>query len=103
MADIEQRVDKLEEKHIQLSANVEAFIAKIDMYIQNNDKTIAELKESNKRIETRVDRMESKMDTISNEVRNIGRYVNALVVTTIIGVATMVWSMVTFLGSIKQP
>ena len=94
MADIEQRVDKLEEKHIQLSANVEAFIAKVDMYIQNNDKTIAELKESNKRIE-------SRMDEISREVRSIGRYVNGLVITTIIGVAAMVWSMVTFLGNIS--
>ena len=101
MIDTENRLNGLEEKYHDIDKRQETFETFARENLKELREITKELRENNRRFDAKFDRMESKMDEISREVRGIGRYVNGLVITTIIGVAAMVWSMVSFLGSIK--
>ena len=101
MADFEQRLDTLEVKYHDIDKRQESFEEFTRSNIRELREITKELKETNRELKESNRRIDSKMDEISREVRSIGRYVNGLVITTIIGIAAMVWSMVSFLGSIK--
>ena len=123
MTDGEMRLHDLEVRFGDADSRQESFETFVRAYMKNNSEQMQRMEQRMEqrmdkidqridRMDQRMDRMETttkaqidrvvdKMEDIGKEVRGIGRYVNALVVTTIIGVATMVWSMVSFLGSIK--
>ena len=112
MTESEMRLHDLEVRFGDADKRQESFETFVRAYMKNNSEQMQRMEQRIDKMEQRMDRMEAttkaqidrlvdKMDAIGNEVRGIGRYVNALIITTVVGVATMVWSMVTFLGNIK--
>ena len=116
MTDAENRLHELEVRFGDADSRQESFETFVRAYMKNNSEQMQRMEQ---RMEQRMDKMDQRMDKmeattkaqidrvvdkmedIGKEVRSIGRYVNALVATTVVGVAAMVWSMVSFLGSIK--
>lgn len=101
----EERLDKLEDGFHSIDKRQENFETytreRIDsfenfmrMYIEKTDQVIVEQRD-------RMDRMDSKMDDIIKEVRSMGRYVNALVITTVVGIASITYTLISFVNSIK--
>lgn len=120
MTESEMRLHDLEVRFGDADKRQESFETFVRAYMKNNSEQMQRMEQQmtqrmdrmeqqlNQRMDqmetttkNQIDRLTDKMDAIGNEVRGIGRYVNALIITTVVGVATMVWSMVTFLGNIK--
>lgn len=87
MADIETRVDKLENRVTTLEQQVSNVITKLDMFIaesraarQRQDADIRELRQDMKNMQQNLD---SKIDGMGKHVRNMS-------IVTIIGIAAMV-------------
>ena len=85
--DLEHRMDRLEDKVVKIDERQQdldrkfaEFMTRVDMYMKNNDATIAEVKE-------RMNRVEDKMDKLSNQIQN-------LTTATAVGVAAIVIAVV---------
>lgn len=71
MADIESRVDKLEEKYSNLHMVVNVMAAKSDATNEKIDNFIAEMREQNKIRADEIKILGTKLDNVSNQTRNI--------------------------------
>ena len=116
MTDGEMRLHDLEVRFGDADSRQESFETFVRAYMKNNSEQMQRMEQ---RMEQRMDKMDQRMDKmeattkaqidrvvdkmedIGKEVRSIGRFVDGLVITTIVGISAMVWSVVTFLGSFK--
>ena len=83
MADLENRVDKLETRVTSLEVTVEKLSQKVDDFI-------TESREAHKRHDADIREMREDMRNLRNDMNNLGNYFRATNITVIIGVAAMV-------------
>ena len=101
MTELEQKFHDLDIRQTSFETYVKAYIAKTDEAIKQQREDIKRHEERMDKLDAKMDKLGDKIEDIGKEVRNIGRYVNALVITTIIGVAGMAYSMISYLQSLK--
>lgn len=112
MADLETRVDKLEQNQNELKTSIEVWAARIDAVMtdmrdrdnqraaelreirelreKDNAKHDAEIKELNKKIDDKIDKIEEKIDKLYDRMQTTA-------IATIFGVGAIVWAAVSAL------
>ena len=101
---MKMRQDSFEE---YVKASIENTNELIKTSIANTNEILKQQRERIDKFETKhemdikrlEDKMDSKFDELGKEVRGIGRYVNALVITTIVGVVGIAGALITFIKS----
>ena len=87
MADLENRVDKIETRVTSLEQQVSNISTKLDMFID-------ESREARKRQDDDIRELRQKQNTDMNEIRQsiegMGKHVRNMSIVTIIGIAAMV-------------
>ena len=81
---LESKVTELDKWHNESEKRFEAFMAKMDMYIEKTDQSLAEQRE-------RMNRIEDKTD-------NISRHVQGLTIAAMVGIGAMSISIVAFVA-----
>ena len=83
MADLESRVDKVEERVTDIEKQVNILSTKVDMFIE-------ESREARTRQDNDMRAMREDMRNLRSDMNNLGNYFRATNITVIIGVAAMV-------------
>ena len=115
----QERLDKLDQEFHSLDLRQTSLETFMKLYVTKTDEQMRIQREELKKHDERMDRMDEKIDrmdekidrkfnelsdkidNIATEVRGIGRYVNALVITTIVGIAGITYTLVTFVQSVR--
>ena len=122
MTDMEDRMNRLEDltwenkyRQTDLDKKVDQISNKIDKYIDINTERMKQIDERMDKMDERMNRMDARMDKfeaemkdmkldmndIRKEIRGIGHYVNALVITTVVGIAGITYTLITFVRSLQ--
>ena len=87
MADIENRVDKLEEKYSNLHTVVNVLAAKVESTNEKIDDFISEMREQNKIRAQEIKAMDSRLENFGNQTRN-------LTIASMVGIAAIAVSSI---------
>ena len=105
MADLEPRVEKLENKVTELELRTDRIITKLDMFIEESraarerqdadmremrEKHDADMREMRQDMKEMQKNIYAKMDNMDTKIESIGQHVRNMSIVTIIGIAAMV-------------
>ena len=90
MAELESRVEKLEDKYHSIDKRQESFETFMRAYIDGNEKRI-------ERFETRMDQLEAKIDS---KFDSMMKFIQSLTITAMVGMLGIAGSVVYFVYSV---
>ena len=94
MADLEPRVEKLENRVTSLERQVSNVATKLDMFIEESraarERQDADMREMRQDMKDMQTRFYAKMDNMDTKIESIGQHVRNMSIVTIIGIAAMV-------------
>ena len=90
---IDRRVEQLEDWRHESDKRFEAFMAKMDMYIEKTDRQLAEDRVARAEMRQEMNRMNEKID---EKMDGINRHVQNLTVAAMVGIGAIALSVVGF-------
>ena len=88
MADLENRVDKLEDKVITLEQQISNVMTKVDMFVSEMRDFKVEMREQNKMRADEILNVEAKLDS---KFDKLSSQIQSMAIATVVGVGAIVW------------
>jgi len=90
MADLENRVDKLEDKVITLEQQISNVMTKVDMFVSEMRDFKVEMREQNKMRADEILNVEAKLDS---KFDKLSSQIQSMAIATVVGVGAIVWAI----------
>lgn len=107
MADLESRVDKLEENQYRMKTDIDVWAARVDAFIQEMKDFKTEMRDRDNQRAAEIARTDAKIEQMREQhnadMKEITKEIRGMAITTILGVGAIVAAIMGFAWAVFTP